>query len=122
MDDNPELRNGLRPEQVIKIPKIRQVTETVTESVLPDTTPCVPPQQPYTFEVALMLPLYATFTAEETDVDSVQRRGLRGRNFAEFYEGFLLAVDSLKKTGFSVNLHVYDTERDTMRTYKQLKK
>jgi LysM repeat protein len=121
MDANPELRNGLRQEQIIKIPKIRQVTETVTEPALPDTTPCIPPQQPYTFEVALMLPLYATLTAEETDVDSVQRRGLRGRNFAEFYEGFLLAMDSLKKTGFSVNLHVYDTERDTMRTYKAIK-
>jgi len=29
----------------------------------------------------------------------------------EFYEGFLLALDTLKKMGISVNLNVFDTKR-----------
>jgi LysM repeat protein len=32
--------------------------------------------------------------------------------FLEFYEGILLAVDSLKKTGLSITLHTYDTEKN----------
>jgi LysM repeat protein len=34
--------------------------------------------------------------------------------FLDFYEGVLLALDSLKNEGISVDLYVYDTERDTM--------
>lgn len=32
--------------------------------------------------------------------------------FLEFYEGFLLAVDSLRNAGLSVNLNIFDTRRD----------
>ena len=35
----------------------------------------------------------------------------KSRNFLNFYEGFLLAVDSLKKTGLEVELYVYDTDQ-----------
>lgn len=31
-------------------------------------------------------------------------------NYLQFYEGVLLAVDSMRKTGMNVHLHVYDTE------------
>lgn len=34
--------------------------------------------------------------------------------FLDFYEGVLLALDSLKNSGISVDLYVYDTERDTI--------
>lgn len=30
--------------------------------------------------------------------------------YTEYYQGFLLAVDSLKRQGFSINLYTYDTE------------
>jgi len=35
--------------------------------------------------------------------------------FLDFYEGVLLALDSLKNSGISIDLYVYDTERDTVR-------
>ena len=41
-----------------------------------------------------------------------------GRSFFEFYEGFLLALDTLKSRGLSVKLYVYDTERDTLKVRK----
>jgi LysM repeat protein/ABC-type branched-subunit amino acid transport system substrate-binding protein len=118
IEANPELRNGLRPEMNIKIPRLKQPEVIETAPRMPDTIPCIAPDASYTFQVALMLPLYASLNAEETELsDSTGvRRGLRGRNFAEFYEGFLLAVDSVKKAGISVNIHVYDTERDTNKT------
>ncbi len=126
---NPELRNGLKDGQVLKIPRIRNIIETPDSvSIVEEVTPCGSAVgQPYTYNVALMLPFFATFNAEEmvipadsiaeegTYVPQYRQLGLRGRNFAEFYEGFLIAVDSLKKTGLSVNIHVFDTERDTMK-------
>ncbi len=33
--------------------------------------------------------------------------------FTEFYQGFLMAVDSLKRTGSSINLYAYDTEGES---------
>jgi hypothetical protein len=37
---------------------------------------------------------------------------VRSRNPLEFYEGALLAIDSLKKAGHSFRIYVYDTGRD----------
>jgi len=34
--------------------------------------------------------------------------------FLDFYEGVLLALDSLKNAGISIDMYVYDTERDTV--------
>jgi len=42
--------------------------------------------------------------------------------YLEFYEGALLALDSLRKKGFSVTLYTYDTERDRERTREILLK
>jgi LysM repeat protein len=36
----------------------------------------------------------------------------KSREFIRFYQGALMAVDSLRKQGLSIDLHVYDTERD----------
>jgi LysM repeat protein len=40
----------------------------------------------------------------------------------EFYQGFLVAVDSLRKTGVSVKIYSFDTERDASRVGKILSK
>jgi LysM repeat protein/ABC-type branched-subunit amino acid transport system substrate-binding protein len=130
---NPELREGLKSGQVLKIPKITQFQSELAmkvDSGIGLIQPCTTPTEPVTYQVALMLPFFANFTMEElvTPVDTMmeegtyvppqRQQGLRGRNFAEFYEGFMLAMDSLKRTGMSVVLHVYDTERDTLKTKK----
>ena len=42
-------------------------------------------------------------------------------NYLEFYEGFLLGLDSVKrKSGISVNVDLYNTARDTMRVHEIL--
>lgn len=87
-------------------------------------------KEPY--QVALFLPLYLEKNDEDFYIDSTEfdDHGKRiyekvyydpfhiypkSIPFVEFYEGFLLAIDSLKQSGLSVNLHVYDTENDTAR-------
>ena len=84
------------------------------------------------YQIAVMLPFYLEKNDEEYYIDSSEVDDFgekiyervyhqpyyvyaKSFNFIEFYEGILLAVDSLKKTGLSINLHVYDTESDTSR-------
>ncbi len=89
-------------------------------------------QQSEPFQVALMLPFYLDENDEEFYVDSSEVDDFgekiyervyyepyhiypKSYSFIEFYEGLLLSLDSLKRTGISVNLHVYDTAGDTTR-------
>ena len=82
--------------------------------------------QKYIFNVALLLPLYVQ-EFENPPVDSLaleemQSRGenpkaklevpSKANNFIDFYQGVLLAIDSLKQIGLSVNLTVFDTGKD----------
>lgn len=41
----------------------------------------------------------------------------RAEMFISFYEGILLAVDSLKNLGYQIDLHVFDTERGNEKMY-----
>ena len=133
IDANPALREGLKPGQVLKIPTIKTPEPelaAIVDSLADHSLPCMVADEPLTYQVALMLPFFASHNLEELEIPAdtlaeegtyvpMQRQqGLRGKNFAEFYEGFMLALDSLKRTGMSVLLHVYDTERDTLRTKK----
>lgn len=51
--------------------------------------------------VALMLPIAV--------------KGEANANYLEFYQGFLLGLDSVKSRGYSVNLTLYNTARDSAR-------
>ncbi len=127
---NPDLRNGLKAGQVLKIPKVVQLQDDIasqTDTLLEPEQPCIAPSQPVTYNVALMLPFFANISVEEPKdslseedayISTYRQQGLRGGDFAEFYEGFMLALDSMKKAGMSVTLHVYDTERDTVKVKK----
>lgn len=68
------------------------------------------------FEIAFLLPLFVTANDTLHLNDSIPypendmyREALR---FLEFMEGALLAIDSLRQSGLSMNVHIYDTERD----------
>ena len=127
---NPELRSGLKAGQVLKIPKIVQQPDDIAspiDTLVAPEQPCAAPTGPVTYKVALMLPFFAnivmeepkdTLSEEDTYISTHRQQGLRGGNFAEFYEGFMLALDSVRKAGMSVTLHVYDTERDTVKVKK----
>lgn len=56
-----------------------------------------------TIQAAVMLP----FTASGSIKPEEQTR------MVEYYEGFLIAVDSLKRQGVSVDLYTYDTKGST---------
>jgi len=130
VDNNEFLRDGLKAGQVLKIPAVTDKSkELVQVDSAPAAIPCIPlSDDQEMYNVALLLPFFSQMINEEivTPTDTIaeegtyvplqRQQGIRGKSFAEFYEGFLLAVDSMKNTGFSINLHIYDTERDTIKT------
>ena len=79
----------------------------------------VMPVDPFV-KVALLLP----FSAKDDPVfvDTLVEKmpvqiSARSEQFISFYEGVLLAVDSLKNQGYKVNLKVFDTERSAEKMY-----
>ncbi len=92
---------------------------------------------PGSIRVAMLLPLYLHWdeksdtldvSGEEgqmlTDPDEEEEQTVNPRitGYLEFYEGALLAIDSLRKQGYSITLYTYDTERNRSRTREILRK
>lgn len=89
------------------------VDGTVTKQ--PDyITEVVMPSDPFV-KVALVLPLHAKEYPHYRDsLPGLQTIKITARSeqFLRFYEGVLLAVDSLKKMGCKINLYVFDSEKN----------
>ncbi len=79
-----------------------------------------------TLNIAMLLPLYLDendTTAKASDSPDARKKQAQAAvrtnilpksvPFLAFYEGALLALDTLKKQGYNINLTVYDTEKDT---------
>jgi LysM repeat protein len=143
---NESLRWGLKAGQIIIIPTL-QTAALMASRNLQDSILLITALAGYTLEqcdsirmqkrmrppikIALLLPFFAREGLEldtlQFDADSVpgeitktRVKPFKGRGAAEFFEGFLLAVDSLKRTGLNISLFVYDTEGDTIRVEKIL--
>lgn len=74
-----------------------------------------------TFNIALFLPLFLRENQWDNNTDSSsaifstakkRERSLynHSRNFLFFYEGFLVALDSMKKTGINIKVDVHDSQ------------
>mgnify|MGYP001766076225 CR=1 FL=1 len=80
LDANADLRNGLISEPVFE--DSLSLTTSVADSVIESSEPAVP----------------------------VNRFHGNSENFLQFYEGVLVAVDSMQKAGMNVKMSVYDTK------------
>lgn len=71
-------------------------------------------------KVALLLPFYAheyPTVSDTLNTPVYTSLSSRSEQFVYFYEGVLLAVDSLKNKGYKIDLRVYDTEKNPERIY-----
>ena len=110
----------LIPSEVKPVEKTKE--EVKTE---PSNFDCDKPLLKKTYNVCLMLPLYLVNVSEiQTTKLEDLKDPLSQKSFAfiQFYEGALLAVDSLEKMGFSAKFYVYDVSEDTAITHKILQK
>lgn len=107
IDANPELKKGkLKKGKFLCIPHKRKVEVKKKPERIPTNEELITKSQPATkklgnIDAALVLPF---------QLDS---EGGGQALMLEYYEGFLLALDSLKQQGVSVNLHVFDTGERT---------
>ncbi|WP_430412396.1 LysM peptidoglycan-binding domain-containing protein [Kordia sp.] len=120
---NPALKDGLKAGMILKLPVAKTESLEVVDAEIVDkfsflenaTTENVS-------NIVLMLP----FKLNEIDIDSVYKTKEKLRNdrvlgyATEFYTGSLMALDSIKKLGFSVNVQVLDTEGKTATTKRLL--
>lgn len=110
---NPKLKEGVKSGMVIKIPVKTEESVTSNPVSVPDereinallSTP-KNMERVNMIHVSLMLPFSSTDARP---------------SFIEYYEGLLLAVDSLQKMGASINLSVYDTGDGTKKVKEILK-
>ncbi|NPA67797.1 MAG: LysM peptidoglycan-binding domain-containing protein [Chlorobi bacterium] len=132
---NPELKDGLKAGQILKIPEKENLTENITgnsgdslsvlQTGLNDPlyfteegiTPCM--QFKYrkdsAFNAVLLLPLFLEQNLHYISRYHKEKDPMFYKNtkrFTEFYEGVLLALDKLREQGLSVNLSVFDTENN----------
>lgn len=103
IDANPELKQGMKKGQFLCIPYPSPKTVTPQENnkyLIPPTDRELflankeTPEKISTIKAAILLPF------------------LQDKRMIEYYEGFLIAVDSLKRTGTSIDLYVYNCGDD----------
>lgn len=116
---NPELREGLKAGQILKIP-VDYTPETHPPFVMdPDETPkrtapkvvvsdpwCNDPELKNHYNVALLIPLYLDNINEEGEIDDMLKE--RSFSYLEYYEGIMIALDSIRDMGADIRLTVYD--------------
>ena len=74
-----------------------------------------------TFHIALMIPFYSNLESEIRSSNVHYSKGAKSYKsfkFIQFYEGFLLALDSIKQLGFHAEVYIYDTKGDAAETRK----
>ncbi|MDL2283054.1 LysM peptidoglycan-binding domain-containing protein [Odoribacter sp. OttesenSCG-928-G04] len=132
--------------EVNKEIEISEATETVEENksieAQEDLPDCTPQTRTYNVipdsllskskyvKVAVLLPFYArdNFVNKPIVEDDSLGYGMQTINkelllskseqFVFFYEGILLGLDSLKKMGYKIDIHVFDTYRNNTNMYK----
>ncbi len=161
---NPELKDGLKAGQMLKVPSNKPKTETPVVAKTNDpktpaattvttpkpvtaftTTPATTGDNPNvvsdriitgttdykgekksSYNIAFFLPFHIS-EANEMDLDKLVHGDIQFSNKTEvalhFYEGALLAIDSLKKMHFNAKVYVYDIDdSDSLNILNILKK
>lgn len=123
--ENKDVKNNPKKGTIIRIPyKEIIVEEIIEEEILieNDTVAFIPEFVPKSFDsdrlykVALMMPLYLEQVDEKFLQEEVSNKQLLAKPFSylHFYEGFMLAVDSMVSSlNMKIDLKVYDVDQDT---------
>lgn len=117
---NPGVHKKVDKGQRIKIPVEVESLEdpndvSSPEIVSGEKNPCtnIEENMERMYNVALMLPLYleevdSLENGQEKDISDIKK--MISFRFMNFYEGFLMAVDSMNDAGMKLNLFVYDVD------------
>ena len=110
---NPTAKNGLKLGQELRIPGKKNNVAVVSNAITTGTDTAFRINKKAVYNIALMLPLQLA-NVDNIDPDNIIHDKAdfppKAEAAVEFYEGTLLAVDSMRKLGMKVNLHVYDVD------------
>ena len=101
---NPELKKGMKKGQLLCIP---YPVATTTQPTQKEDPYAIPPSNSELFRESKETPKKMS-TIKAALILPFQE----DKRMVEYYEGFLMAVDSLKRTGTSIDLYVYDCGKD----------
>lgn len=79
---------------------------------------CIAQKSDSSLQISVMMP----FCAKDIHANPNYTYADLGNASRQYYEGVLIAADSLKGMGFKINLNAYDTQKDSLLFLKQLKK
>ena len=133
---NEGILDGIRVGQRIAIPhykylhRVQEETKVLRDSIFEfegrqevkteefDEEYCVDPKLKDEYNVALMIPLYLDRISEDDIISGRLPLNHPSFEFIQFYEGILLALDSVSKAGANINLHVFDVCQDHSKVIK----
>lgn len=103
IDANPELKKGMKRGQLLCIPYPKAVPVQPKK----EDPYAIPPSNSELFRKSKEIP---------KEIPTIKAALLlpfqEDKRMVEYYEGFLMAVDSLKRTGTSIDLYVYDCGKE----------
>ncbi|WP_369048846.1 LysM peptidoglycan-binding domain-containing protein [Tenacibaculum sp. UWU-22] len=108
---NPNLKsNGLKAGEIIKIKPIETDEDTKENLVFEDNI-----KPGASIKLALLLPFRANEYTNDSPDDIFERNTLANM-VTDFYMGAEIAIDSIKKQGVNVDVHVFDTGKRGAKT------
>ena len=137
----PKLKTGQEikiPDAVpINLPVETSMADTIRQDLqLPDDVSDCEETSQNEFRIAMFLPLFLADNSPASPPDTSMVKDSDGRfkykngkywihprsvNALEFYQGALLAIDSLKKQGLNAKISIFDTMRDTVKMAQLLR-
>ena len=104
----------MNTERLIKEEPISKVKQD--ESQQPINAPEFSNSNDEILNIAMLLPLFLNNNDSIIENASYDKKEVYPKSLIglEFYEGFMLAADSIRKSDFSANIHVYDVENDSL--------
>jgi LysM repeat protein/ABC-type branched-subunit amino acid transport system substrate-binding protein len=120
---NPGLNETIQIGQQIRVPVKGEEVRTPDKPKDSITFKCGETGMMASYYVGLMLPLYlerAAYIDTSDDEKSIQQYS--SFSFIGFYEGFMMALDSARQMGLSINLVVDDVTEDSSKVLSVLEK
>lgn len=130
---NPGISENIKPGQTILIPvknatgnKNKNNNDSISTDYNATNYNCNNPKLLDSYNIALMIPFYlndiSQIHPDDQDIKEKDASDYTSFTYVQFYEGILLAIDSLKKKGFSAKVYVYDVDEDSASTAMILEK
>ncbi len=139
---NPGAEDGIRVRQELKIPQqirldremdfvdVQAADTLVMDEKTPPTyfSPCETLDPKRKIRIALLMPLYLdevddiTTNFTTTRYQRQRHQRINAFTYLQFYQGFMLALDSLKKAGLQAEVYVFDLDNNVSLAHDIIKK